>query len=383
MKSDVVYLDYAATAAIRPPCVTEAVAGYLTNNGASPGRGGHRLAIDASRVLLRCRLAVARLLGVPGDPGRVAFMLNATHAINTALWGVLRQGDVVVTTAYDHNAVLRPVHALEQERGVVARQLSGAPDGSVDLDEAARLFDGARLVVLNAASNVLGTVLPLAELIALARDAGVLTLIDAAQVAGHFPLNVAELGADMVAFTGHKGLLGPQGTGGLWVRDGLDVAPLLSGGTGGNSTLRPMPEAYPDHLEAGTLNGPGIAGLLAGVEWVSEQTPEALHARQAELKSMLRDGLESIPGVRVLSPAAPEGVGIVTVVAKSVDAPTLARRLDQEHGVLARAGLHCAPEVHRLLGTQGSGAVRFSVGWATTPDEISRTVEAVASIVLA
>jgi len=378
-----VYLDYAATSAVRPGAVADAVADYLAGIGATPGRGGHRLAVEAGRIALRCRLALARLFGIPGDPGRITFTANATHALNTAVWGVLRPGDVVVTTAYDHNAVLRPVHALERERGVVVRMIPGAPDGSVDLDQAARLLDGARLLVVNAASNVLGTTLPVGDLCRLAHEAGALALVDAAQTAGHVSMDVAADGVDLLAFTGHKGLLGPQGTGGLWVRDGVDVEPLLRGGTGGDSLLRSMPDAYPDHLEAGTMNGPGIAGLLAGVEWVLGQTPEAIHRHVAGLKARLRDGLEAVRGVRVHSPPAPDGVGVVTITADGVDAPTLARRLDVEHGILVRAGLHCAPEVHRLLGTDRSGAVRFSLGWASTAEEVDRAVEAVANVLRA
>ena len=375
-----IYMDYAATSAVRPREVADAVYAFLTDCGGTPGRGGHRLSAEAGRTALRCRMALARLLHIPGDPGRITFVLNATHALNTALWGTLRDGDVVVHTAYDHNSVLRPLHYLQRARGVRAHMLEGAPDGSIDLDAAARALDGARLLVINAMSNVLGTALPVRELCALARDAGALTLIDAAQPAGHASVDVQEWGADLVALTGHKGLLGPQGVGALWVRDGVEVEPLLTGGTGGNSMLRDMPPAYPDRLEAGSANGPGIAGLLAGVEWVASHTPAALHAHAAGLKARLRDGLDAIPGVRVVSPAAPEGAAIVTIVAESVDAGELGTRLEREHGIMTRAGLHCAPEVHRLLGTERTGAVRFSLGWATTLEEVDAAIEAVAAV---
>lgn len=379
-QDDVVYLDYAATAAVRPPVVAAAVADYLTRIGATPGRGAHRLAVEAGRIALRCRQALARLFGIPGDPGRIAFMHNATHALNTALWGVLGRGDAVVVTVFDHNAVLRPARALARERGLEVRLLPGAPDGALDLAAAPRLLEGARLLVVNAASNVLGTTLPVRELARLAHEAGALVLVDAAQVGGHRPVNAEADAADLLAFAGHKGLLGPQGTGGLWVREGVEAEPLLAGGTGGNSLLPEMPSAYPDHLEAGTLNAPGIAGLLAGVEWVLARTPEAIHRHEMALKARLRDGLCSIPGVRLLSPAAPDGVAIVAIAAGAVDATTLARRLDQEHGILTRAGLHCAPEVHRLLGTAETGAVRFSLGWASTEEDVDRAVESVAGI---
>ncbi|HSR41305.1 MAG TPA: aminotransferase class V-fold PLP-dependent enzyme, partial [Longimicrobiales bacterium] len=371
---------YAATSAVRPPCVVEAVTRFLEDVGATPGRGGHSLALEAGRMAFRCRRSLARILGLPGDPGRIAFMQNATHALNTALWGLLRPDDLVVITAYDHNAVLRPVHRLSMERGVEVRSIPGAPDGSVDLEAAERLLEGAQLLVVNAASNVLGTRLPLSELAAKAHDAGALVLLDAAQSAGHLPGCPAEEGADLVAFTGHKGLLGPQGTGGLWIRDSLDVAPLLAGGTGGDSTLREMPPRMPDHLEAGTGNAPGLAGLLAGCEYLMEIGVETVHARVGRLKGRLRDGLEQIDGVRVLSPPAPDGVGVVTITASRVDPATLSQRLDSEWGVMTRSGLHCAPEVHRILGTAESGAVRFSLGWASTEEDVDQALRGVEAI---
>lgn len=380
MNADVTYMDFAATSAVRPPEVGQAMLDYMQGCGASPGRGGHRLAVDASRIALRCRMAIAKLIGVKGDPGRIAFMFNATHALNTALWGTLNRGDVVVTTAYDHNAVLRPVHRIAEERGVEVRMLTGSPDGSLDLEEARLALEGARLLVLNSASNVLGTLLDVRTLTHLAHDAGALVLVDAAQAAGHMAMDVAADDVDMVALTGHKGMLGPQGTGALWVHERIDIVPLLRGGTGGDSLLREMPPAYPDHLEAGTSNAPGIAGLLAGLEWIQKRGVQQLHEHGVALKERLRAGFEAIPGVRILSPAAPGGVALVTIVADAVDAPTLAGRIDREFGVLTRPGLHCAPEVHRVLGTDKTGAVRFSLGWSSTTADVDRALDAVAQV---
>ncbi|MBB4634389.1 aminotransferase class V-fold PLP-dependent enzyme [Longimicrobium terrae] len=378
-----VYLDYAATSAIRPDAVIDAVGDYLRGIGATPGRAGHRRAVEAGRVVFRCRRALAELFNLPGDPGRLTFQLNATHALNVALLGLLRSGDRVVRTAYDHNAVRRPVNAL-MARGVRQTVLRGAPDGSVDLDEAARALAGngepARLLVITHANNVLGTALPVAELAALAHDVGALVLVDAAQSAGHLPIDVQAMGIDLLAFTGHKGLLGPQGTGGLWAREGVEVGPTFFGGTGGDSDSPDMPELLPDRLEAGSQNGPGIAGLLAGVQWVMERGVPALHARESLLKLRLWYALDCIAGITVLSPPAPDGVGIVTIAAAAMDAAELATRLDREAGVLVRAGLHCAPEQHDLLGTGRTGAVRFSIGWATTEDEVDWAAAAVARI---
>ena len=376
---DGIYLDYAATSAVRPEAVIEAVDRYLRDVGATPGRSGHRLALDAGRVALRCRRALARLFGWTGDPGRIAFFPNATWALNTALAGVLRPWDRVVRTAYDHNAVRRPV-ALLARRGVEETVVGGGADGAIDLDALERALAGARVLALPHANNVLGTALPVAEMARRAHAAGALVLVDAAQSAGHLPIDVGAMGIDLLAFTGHKGLLGPQGTGGLFVRPGLEIDPTWAGGTGGDSMPLEMPEAMPDRLEAGTLNGPGIAGLLAGVEWLAERGVASVHARETALKLRLRDRLGAIDRVHLHSPAAPDGVGIVTMTADGIGAAELAARLDREHGVMTRAGLHCAPEQHQLCGTATAGAVSFSVGWATTEAEVDAAADAVASI---
>lgn len=374
-----IYLDYAATSAIRPPEVADAVARYLREVGATPGRGGHSLALEAGRIALRCRQRLAELLGVRGDPGRIAFQPNATYALNAALQGVLRPGDRVVRTGLDHNSVRRPVAALVR-RGIRESVLPATPEGELDLGAASRVLEGARLLVVPHVSNLLGNALPVAELARLAHEHGALVLVDAAQSAGQLPVDVEAMGIDLLAFTGHKALLGPQGTGGLYVRPGLELEPVVAGGTGSESELAEMPSAMPDRLEAGTQNGPGLAGLLAGVEWLLARGVEAIHRREAGLKARLREALGAIPGVRVRSPAAPDGGGIVTVTVDGVDAASVAARLDREHGVLVRAGLHCAPEAHALLGTAGCGAVRFSVGWATTEAEVDAAAEALARV---
>ena len=374
------YMDYAATSAIRPPEVGRAVAAFLGGVGCTPGRGGHSGAVEAARLAFRCRRTLAGIMDLPGDPGRIAFMQNATHALNTALWGLLRPGDVLVISQYDHNAVLRPADYLARERDVEVRVLSGSPDGSVDMDEAARLLEDAQVLVLNEASNVLGTVMPMAALCRVAHEAGAIVVADVAQSAGHLRPGAAAHGADVVAFTGHKGLLGPQGMGGLWVREGVEVESLLCGGTGGDSRRRRMPEAMPDRLEAGTGNSPGMAGLLAGCRFLTERGTGSIHRHEMAMKADLIDGFSAVPGLRVLSPPAPDGVPVVTVAADSMDAATLADRLDRRHGIQTRAGLHCAPEVHRILGTLEGGAVRFSLGWATTGDDVECAVEAVDSV---
>jgi len=383
MNESLRYLDWAATSAIRPPAVRQAMADYLETIGATPGRGGHRFALEAGRVALRCRQAIATILNIPGDTGRIAFMFNATHGINTAMSGVLHKNDALVVSAFDHNAVLRCAWKLAAERGIEVRLVPGHRDGTLDMAALERALVGARLLTINAASNVLGTTLDVGALCAAARAAGVLTLVDTAQVAGEIPCDVRAWGADLVSVTGHKALLGPQGTGALWVREGVEVEPLLVGGTGGDSMVRTMPREYPDHLEAGTLNAPGLAGLLAGIQFVLGQGVDAIRRHVSGLKASAHDSISEIPGIRVLSPRSPEGAPLVTLVAESVDAGTLAARLDREFGIMTRSGLHCAPETHRLLGTDRTGALRLSFGWASRADDAAAVAEAIAAIVRA
>ncbi len=374
------YLDFAATSAVRPPGVADAVHRFITDVGATPGRGGHRLAREAGRFALRCRLALGRILGVTGDPSRIILAMNATQGINVALNGLLREGDVVVTTAYDHNAVLRPLETLGRQRGVLCRQVSGDPSGNLDLGEVAEALQGARLLVVNAVSNVLGTRLPLPEMAALAKDAGALVLVDAAQWAGHFTDSLEEAGADLIAFTGHKALLGPQGIGGLWIKAGVELKPLISGGTGSDSLNREMPAGFPDRFEAGSANAPGMAGLLAGIEFLEGEGVENLRRHELALKHVLWEGLSALRGIRVLSPSAPDGVGIVSVVPRRMRPAELAEALDRHWGVMVRYGLNCAPEVHRILGTQEEGVVRLSLGWCSTLQDVEQAIRGVDAI---
>lgn len=374
------YLDYAATSAIRPPQVADAVASYLRDVGATPGRATHARSLKAGRLVLRCRQRLAELFGISGDPGRIAMQMNATHALNTAIQGVLEPGDIVVRTSLDHNAVRRPVHAMTRA-GVTERLLSCDASGRFDPAELDALLSDERgrvkLLVMPHASNVTGAVLGVREMATRARTAGALTLLDAAQTAGHYPVDASDLGVDMIAFTGHKGLLGPQGTGGLWVREGVDVAPLLRGGTGGDSSPLEMPDAYPDHLEAGTQNAPGIAGLNAALEWLLDHGPDRIRAEEMRLKARLLGHLRSIAGVRVLSPDQEESVGIVSLQMEGWSPGELSTEMDRRFGIQGRAGLHCAPDAHGTLGTLATGAYRLSIGWDTGPQDIDRAAEAI------
>jgi cysteine desulfurase/selenocysteine lyase len=377
-----IYLDHAATSWPKPPEVLAAMHDYLEQAGGNPGRSGHRLSIEAGRIVYDAREAVAELFKA-ADPLRVIFTLNATHAINLALHGLLRPGDRVVTSGIEHNAVMRPLRAMPIELSVIPCR----PDGSLDLSEAASaITQGTRLVVLNHASNVMGTILPVKQVAELAQRAGALLLVDAAQTAGALPIDMQALGIDLLAFTGHKAMLGPPGTGGLVIGERVDTAilqPLFRGGTGSRSEFEIQPEDCPDKYESGTPNGVGIAGLGAGVRRVLDQGVEAIRYHERTLAQALAEGLANIRGVTVYGPTDPgERTATVSFTVGDRRVSEIGLRLDEEHDVLCRVGLHCAPAAHRTIGTFPQGTVRFAAGLSTTLADVQRAIAAVAQIVI-
>jgi cysteine desulfurase / selenocysteine lyase len=378
-----IYLDHAATSWPKPAEVVCAVREFLECSSGNPGRSGHSLSIEAGRIVYETRETVADFFNAP-DSMRVIFMHNATYAINTAVSGLLEPGDTVVTTSIEHNAVMRPLRALERQ-GV--RVITVACDACGGLDQAAYkrvLAQGARLVVLNHASNVIGNLMPIEELAKTAHRYGALVLVDSAQSAGVVPLDMQAMNIDLLAFTGHKGLQGPQGTGGLIIGPGVDpeeLRPLVYGGTGSSSGSEDQPEVLPDKYESGTSNGPGIAGLMAGIQWISAKTLDTISAHHDRLVVRLMGGLAEIPGVKTYGPEA--GVKRAPLVSFNVEgrsASEVGMRLDDEFGVQCRVGLHCAPAAHRTMGTFPDGAVRFSIGPMTAESEVESAVSAVARL---
>jgi cysteine desulfurase/selenocysteine lyase len=381
-----IYLDHAATSWPKPPEVIRAMVDLMERAGGNPGRSGHRLSIEAGRIVYAAREAVAEFFGAP-DPMRVVFTANVTTALNLALRGLLRPGDRVVTSSIEHNSVMRPLRALERQ-GVRLTVVPCAADGRLDPGALARAVEpGTRLVVLNHASNVMGTILPVAEAATIAHDAGALLLVDAAQTAGVLPIHIMALKIDLLAFTGHKGLQGPPGTGGLVIAPWVDVTtlePLVRGGTGSRSEFEEQPDLLPDKYESGTANSVGIAGLGAGVRFVQERGVEAIRAHELELARTLYDGLAGLPGVTVYGPpdaALRTGTVSFTVAGRQVSEFGL--RLDEEYDILCRVGLHCAPAAHRTLGTFPQGTVRLAVGLGTTLAEVHTTLQAVERIIRA
>ena len=375
--AEVVYLDNAATSWPKPAAVGAAMLHYLETIGGSPGRGGHRKAIEAGRVVLDAREAVGELLGLP-DPDRIVLLKNATEALNLAILGTLRQGDRVVVSSLEHNSVMRPLRHLEQTAGVEVYVVPCDADGALDPEElAGALRQPTRLVAVTHASNVTGALAPLSDIAAVTRDHGAILLVDAAQTAGVYPIDVRAQGIDLLAFTGHKSLFGPQGTGGL-VIGGAIPEPIVFGGTGSNSEQEHQPFLMPDRLESGTLNGVGLAGLAAGVEHVMGVGVEVIRRRAEKHLARLLEGLLSSPGVDVYGPADPDRQsGVVSITLERRSTSEVGMLLDDRYGVLCRVGLHCSPAAHRTIGTFPSGTVRLSLSDMTSDDDIDRAVAAV------
>ncbi|MET0416949.1 MAG: aminotransferase class V-fold PLP-dependent enzyme [Actinoplanes sp.] len=373
-----IYLDHAATSHPKPAAVLTAMSGYLREAG-NPGRSGHRLAQIAEQEVWAARETVAELLHAD-QPERVVFAANATAALNIAIAGLLRPGDRCLISAFEHNSVVRPLHAL-QESGITTTVIPPSTDSPVDLNRlASELTTGdVRLVVISHASNVTGAVVPLTAVHSLTLQYGVPLVLDASQSAGHLPVRADD--AEVVVFAGHKGLFGPQGTGGMHVSDRVTVRPLLHGGTGGRSELPRQPRWLPYALESGTPNGVGIAGLRAGVRHVLDEGLPAIAARERSLRDRLVAGLRGQTGIRLHGwPSTEPPAPVVSMTFDGTPNATAATLLEERYDVLVRSGLHCAPAAHRTLTTIEGGTVRFALSHLTTEADIDTTIGAVADL---
>jgi cysteine desulfurase / selenocysteine lyase len=375
-----IYFDHAATAHPRPIEVVHAVRDYMVEIGMNPGRAAYCDAAAGARVVYEAREDIAGLLGAK-DASRVVFTHNATYALNHALFGMLGPGDRVVTTAIEHNSVMRPLEALRRDRNVEVVVVPADPQGRVDpADVGAAVAAGpTRLVCVNHASNVCGTLLSLRAIRAAIGDAPL--LVDSAQTAGVVPIDVDADGVDLLAFTGHKGLRGPTGTGGLYIREGLDLQPWAFGGTGSDSASYEQPTALPERFESGTLNAAGIAGLGAAAHLLMEEGIEQVRAAEEALFRRLWAGLGAIEGVVRFGPDDwSERIGTVAINLERMSCVELAWELDRNYDIAVRAGLHCAPGAHRALGTFPEGTVRLAMGWSTTEEDVSVALAAVAEL---
>lgn len=372
-----IYLDNAATSLRRPPCVIEAVAQAMQSLGNS-GRGVNGGSLSAARVIYDARQKLADLFGC-SSPERVCFTSNATEALNTAIFGLFGPGDHVITTDLEHNSVLRPLYRLEK-RGVELSFVPADRLGRIALSDFAPLLrPNTRAVITTHASNLTGNLVDLDAVGAFAREHGLLYVVDASQTAGAFSIDMARSGISVLCFTGHKSMMGPQGTGGLCLAEGVEIRPLKTGGTGVQTYLPEQPAAYPTRLEAGTLNGHGIAGLSAAVDFLRETGVAAIHEKETALMRQFYDGVRAIPGVTVYGDFTGDRASVVSLNIEDADSGEVADFLAAEYDIAVRSGAHCAPRMHRALGTEAQGAVRFSFGWYNTPAEVETAIAAIRS----
>ena len=374
-----IYFDNAATTLQKPECVLRAVMEAMTTFG-NPGRGVHEPAMAASRAIYDARCALARLFHAE-NPARIAFTANATQALNIALKGILKPGDHVITTAMEHNSVLRPLYELEKQ-GVELTILPADARGRVAYEDfEAAIQSSTRAIVCTHGSNLTGNLLDIGRIGAIAKAHGLVFLVDASQTAGVFPIDVQGMNLDILCFTGHKGLLGPQGTGGLYVREGVEVRPLLTGGSGVQSHSKTHPVQMPTALEAGTLNAHGLAGLNAGVRYLLEAGIDAVRRKELKLMWAFYEGVKMIPGITVYGDfSRRERCPIVSLNVRDYDSSQVSDALFSEFGIAARPGAHCAPRMHDALGTGSRGAVRFSFSHYNTMEEINTAIAALREI---
>ena len=383
MKEKIIYFDNAATSFPKPEEVTKAMVHFSREIGASPGRSGHRLAVEAGRIVFGARERISQLFGGK-DSSRVVFGLNATEGINQGLKGLLRHGDHLITSSMEHNSVMRPLRALMKE-GLAVSILPCSQEGFLDPSGVKKAIrQNTRMVVLNHASNVVGTLQPLAEIGEVCRKREILFFVDAAQSAGAVPVDMEREKIDLLAFTGHKALFGPQGTGGLVLGERVDekeLVPVKRGGTGSRSEHEEHPDFLPDLCESGTPNAVGLAGLLAGLEFVMKVGIEKIRQHEKRLTEKLFQGLLKIGGVTVYGPGTAEKqLATVSFNIQGVAPSEVGLRLDEEFGILCRVGLHCAPAAHRTLGTFPEGTVRFGLSYLNREEEIEEALQAVRRI---
>ncbi len=376
------YFDNAATSWPKPEAVYRAPEIQMREASGNPGRSGHTRTLEADRLIYRTREALGRLFNI-SDPSRVIFAYNATDALNIALKGFLKKGDHVLFTAMEHNSVLRPLARLREDGIIDTTMIPCSKEGLPDLDYLEQAYhSNTSLLVVNHASNVTGTIAPLEAIIASAHKRGAKVLVDAAQTAGVIPVDVIKDRIDILAFTGHKGLLGPTGTGGLYVKPGIDLKPLREGGTGSQSESDRHPESMPERLEAGTLNSSGLAGLLEGVNFILDQGLENIRQVEEGLRGYLWEKLEDIGGITLYGPGHVPGqtVAVTSFTVDGADCGEIGYILESTYGILCRTGLHCAPLAHQATGTFPAGTVRLSPGYFTGKKDIDYLVDALYEI---
>ena len=375
-----IYFDNGATTFPKPDEVYDAVMKAMKEYGANPGRSGHKLAIRMGREIYETRELLAKLFNID-NPMNIIFTSNCTESLNLAIKGILSKGDHVITSSMEHNSVLRPLVALEKE-GVELTIVKGDPTGKIKVEDIANsIRSNTKLIVITHVSNLTGTIMPIEEIGRIAKEKGILLLVDAAQSAGVYDIDVKKMNIDMLAFPGHKGLLGPQGTGGLYIKEGLLLKEIKQGGTGSFSHVLDMPDILPDRYESGTLNGPGIVGLGAGIRYILNKGIENIRKHEEELTKHFIEGLMQIDKVKVYGPLNEKEQGaVVSINIGDEDSSEISFILDEKYDIQVRPGLHCAPLAHKTIGTFEQGVVRFSFGPFNTHDQIDYALKAIREI---
>jgi cysteine desulfurase family protein len=379
MNSPGIYFDNAATSWPKPPEMITAMQQFSEHVGANPGRAGHRMSIQSARIVYETRQALADLFNFP-DPLRVVFSTNVTEAINLAIFGLINPGDHVITSSMEHNAVMRPLRYLQSHGGVQVSTIKCSPEGTLDpLDILKQIHRDTKMVIMTHASNVTGTILPLHEVGQITREHGLLFLVDAAQTAGVLPIDMQNDHIDLLAFTGHKSLYGPMGTGGLVIGQGVDLAkfnPLKMGGTGSNSEKEEQPDFLPDKFESGTLNVIGLAGLNASLQWIHKTGIDRIRAHEEELTAIFLEGMKLIEKSQVFGPVNFNlKTAVIPFIFKGRDNAGVGGLLDERFGIFCRVGLHCAPSAARTIGAFPDGTIRFSFGYFNQRTEVEMALD--------
>ncbi|UEL49887.1 aminotransferase class V-fold PLP-dependent enzyme [Terrisporobacter hibernicus] len=373
-----IYLDNAATTMKKPQCVIDAVVNAMTHMG-NAGRGANEASLDASRIIYDTREKISDLVNLK-NPSRVAFTCNSTESLNTAIKGILTNKDHAITTSLEHNSVLRPLYELE-EKGMELSVVQCDENGNINYDDFEKLIkENTKAIVCTHASNLVGNVLDVKKIGQIAKKHNLVFIVDASQSAGVFPIDMQDMNIDILCFTGHKGLLGPQGTGGLCVREGINVRPLKVGGSGVNTFSKTQPEAMPTILEAGTLNGHAIAGLNAALDYLKEEGIENIQKREEELMFRFYNGIKDIKDIKIYGNFENKRAAIVAFNIGDIDSAAFSDELSLYHDISTRPGAHCAPLMHKAMNTVEQGAVRFSFSHYNTEEEIDTAINAVKEI---
>ena len=373
-----IYLDNAATTMKKPQCVIDAVVAAMSHMG-NAGRGATSAALDASRVIYDTREKLSDLFNLQ-TPSRVAFTCNSTESLNTAIKGILSSGDHAITTALEHNSVLRPLYDL-QSKGMELSIVDCDENGNIDYNDFEKLIkENTKAIVCTHASNLVGNVLDVKKIGSIAKKHNLIFIVDASQSAGVFEIDMQDMNIDILCFTGHKGLLGPQGTGGICVREGIDVRPLKVGGSGVNTFSKEQPVEMPTHLEAGTLNGHALAGLNAALDYLKEEGIDNIQKREEELMFRFYNGIKDIKDIKIFGNFENKRAAIVTFNVGDIDSAAFSDELSFAYDISTRAGAHCAPLMHKAMNTVEQGAVRFSFSHYNTEEEIDTAIKAVKEI---